>query len=151
MSVPIYLILGDEEVEEPHNQQPQEVNAEELVTEYIRLRDLKEEKTAQADAERAAITVQMEEIEGKLDAFLARNNMATLSTTRGTVFRSTQASARVADRHAFLEFCKREGRFDLMSVAANKGAVKEFVEESGGALPDGLNYTQFNVIQIRRK
>lgn len=75
--------------------------------------------------------------------------VSSVAGPHGTVYRSTQASATIADGEAFRAFVQERKAWELADIRANKTAVKEYVESQGVA-PPGVNYSTHVTVGCRR-
>lgn len=126
-----------------------EMTNEELIEKYIKLRDLKDEKRAAADAE-------INQIEGVLKqmehVILTRLNEAGLESMRskiGTAFKKTVTKARVANWDEVLACIINEENWSMLERRINKTAVEQYLEEHGEP-PPGVSWTAEVGVSIRR-
>lgn len=129
----------------------EEHTPDELIAEYIRLRDAKkmaEEKVQQFMREN--FHNRMEAIEATLHHQLNTAKADSIKTAAGTVFKKTETSVTVPDKAAFQRHVIGTEDWDLVDMRANKTAVEEFVNNNDGLLPPGVNMTKTEVVSIRR-
>ena len=131
---------------------PPPITPQDLIGEYITLRDQKKQANDQFDAfVKEHYGSRMEEIELILLDFL--NNEAgsnAISGDNGTAYKKTDTSVTVADARAFREYVITNQRFELIDWRAAKTPIMENVE-AGESLPPGINFTQRVSVGIRRK
>lgn len=120
------------------------------IQQYLNLRDaIAEKKKAQAE-ELKKYTEAMEKLEARLFELLNASGGDSLAVRGvGTVYRATQDSATVGDKEAFRDYIMQSGNLDMMSLTANKVAVREFIEQNGRP-PPGVNFTQRMTLNVRR-
>ena len=68
----------------------------------------------------------------------------------GTAYRSTRASATVGDWDAFLDHVKGNDAWEMLERRVNKTAVEQFKSVEGD-LPPGVNWSETQVVNFRRK
>lgn len=125
-----------------------EINIDELVSKYLKLRQLKKEKDDAHKAEVAPLTEMMEKLE---NLFLQRMNAAgleSLPTKHGTPYKTKRTSVTVADWEASLGFIRENELWGLLEKRVSKAAVQEYVEEHED-LPPGLNWREEIVVNVR--
>ena len=84
------------------------LNIDQLVDKYIRIRDKKAEVQKTQKAELARFDEALHTIERVFLTFMQENNVDSLNTNHGTAYKRVQTSCTIADRDAFLNFV-REG------------------------------------------
>jgi hypothetical protein len=117
---------------------------------YIKLRDTKKEKDEAHKLNCAKIVAAMEKLEGALLEFLDANGVQNVASTAGTVYKSTQISATVADKDAFMAFVKETDQYEALDIKANKTFVKDYLDENQEA-PPGVKVSQINTVGVQRK
>lgn len=126
------------------------MNVGEAIDGYIKLRDKKEELAKKHKDELAPITEKMKTVEAWLKReFQRMGTTSAKGTAGGTAFIQTNDSCRVVDGEAFMNYVKENEAFELMDVRASKTVVRDFMENTG-EIPPGLDYTQADVIRVRR-
>jgi hypothetical protein len=68
----------------------------------------------------------------------------------GTAYKSTRASATVADWDALLDHVRANGAWEMLERRVNKTAVEQFKSVEGD-LPPGVNWSETQVVNFRRK
>lgn len=68
----------------------------------------------------------------------------------GTAYRTTRASATVGDWDAFLDHVVSNEAWEMLERRVNKTAVEQFKAEDGD-LPPGVNWSETQVVNFRRK
>lgn len=121
----------------------------EMVGLYVEARDTLAEMKREYEESIAPLKRNMEALEKKMLAEMNKVGVDSMRTDAGTVYKSVQASCTVADWDAYVNFAIEKNMLQLVNRSANKTAVAEYLE-SVGALPPGVNYTQFTVVNFRR-
>lgn len=91
----------------------------------------------------------MELIEGLLAEEINRLEGQAIKTASGTAYRQMTTSFRVADRETWLNWVIDNNHRDMLTTNVAKDAIKEHIDNNGGALPPGLNMTQVYKINVR--
>ena len=122
---------------------------EELVSQYIRLRDKIKEAD---DAHKARLKDPREHLEKLSNTLLERLNEVggeSVKTSHGTVYRTTRRSASLADGDAFRQFVINNEAFDLVDWRANANAIDDFIKNESTP-PPGVNFTMAYTVGVRR-
>lgn len=122
---------------------------EELVGQYIRLRDLKAQKKAAYEREVAQITAVMDKVETRLLKLFEQLGADSVKTAAGTAYVSARTSATIADWDAFLAHVQQNGAWELLERRCSKTAVEQF-KAANDDLPPGVNWSEERVVNIRR-
>jgi hypothetical protein len=121
-----------------------------LVEEYIKLRDLKEQAKARYTAfVQEHCDSRMDQIEGQLLNILNALGVDSLAGKTGTAYRNTMTSVTTADMREFRRHVIGSEAWDLCDWKPNKTRINELVA-AGEELPPGVNRTQIYTIGIRR-
>jgi hypothetical protein len=120
-----------------------------LTATYIQCRDGKEQIKRELTDRQAPLDSLMKLIEGKLLARLEKDNVESVRTSSGTIYKMPKTSAKVADWQVLLEYIKKNDAFDLLVKNVSKDAVKARIEELNEIVPGVDMYTIVNV-GIRR-
>jgi hypothetical protein len=128
-------------------------NIDVRVGQYVKLRDLIK---AEEDAHKEKMKPKKELLEKFNAALLAYiksqgAGVDSVATALGTVSKSVKRSASIADMSAFWNYCVTQGDFDMVDKKANVARVVEYVEANNGELPPGVNLSQIEVVNVRRK
>ena len=120
-----------------------------VVEKFIETRDLITKKTKALAAE----LEDLKELQAKREAFLQgkldTSGVESMRTAHGICFIDWKDSATVADRDVFLDWVKKEDKFDFLDSRVNKTAVKQALAD-GDLVPPGVNYTKIKGVKIRR-
>lgn len=124
---------------------------EDMLTNYIKLRDRKDALRKIQGKELAKYTTAMEAIEAWVKQYLQTQNLQSVSSGDYTAFFKTDRSATVSDMGRFREHVISTGDFDLADFRAKVQAVEDFIKENNGNLPPGVNFSTEQSVQFRRK
>jgi hypothetical protein len=124
-------------------------NVDQLVDQYVRLRDKLKEADDAHKKKTAAAREYLLMLNGKLLEQLAAVGGESVKTPHGTAYQSTKRSASIADGDAFREYVINNGEFDLVDWRANANAVDDYIKEHG-AVPPGVNFSTMITVGVRR-
>jgi hypothetical protein len=122
---------------------------DELVERYIKIRDSKKAIKERYDAEVAKLDLAMEKIEAYLLKKMQEQGLESMPTGSGTAYKSIRASATVADKPLFRQFCAANDAWHLADMRASAVEVRKYLEETED-LPPGVNFSQHVVVNVRR-
>ena len=122
---------------------------DELVENYVKLRDAKAQLKAEYDGKRAKLDEVMDQIEGNLLLKFQELGCESVRTAVGTAYKSTRCSATVADWDTILDHVQQTDNWTLLDHRISKKAVEEYKEENG-ELPPGVNWREEVVVNVRR-
>ena len=128
-----------------------ELDDESLTKIFMAARDRRAKRKAEYTEADAADKMKQEKIEVEfLRRFQERGIDSVSIRGVGTAYKSTRSSATVADWDIFLGHVLEHEAFELFERGANKTAVEQFKAEEGD-LPPGVNYSETQVVNFRRK
>lgn len=130
-----------------HFEPPQ--NIEELVEQFVKLRDRLKEADDDHKKKTKAAREYLDKLNGKLLERLNEIGGESVKTAAGTVYRTTRRSATIADGDAFRQFVIANEAFDIVDWRANATAVDDFIR-SEGSPPPGVNFTTAFTVGVRR-
>lgn len=124
---------------------------DELVSQYITLRDRKSELKQHYDVKVRDLDQLLDRIEARLLETFEASGVDSVKTPAGTAYRSTRASVSVADRDSYFGWILQDPteRMVFLESRANKTAVEQF-KAANDDLPPGLNWREERVVNIRR-
>jgi len=114
------------------------MSIEDLIDEYIRLRDKKSEIEAEAKRIKEKLDQKMDALENDILKKFKEVGVESARTNAGTAFIKTTRSTSVAEWDSFLPWVQATDNWHMLTRAANKTAVLEFLDESE-ELPPGIN------------
>lgn len=128
-----------------------EVGDATLLKLFIALRDRRAERKAAYQADDEGDRSKQDRIEAE---FLRRFNERGIDNVSargvGTAYKSTRASATVADWDSFIHHVQENDAWELLERRANKSAVDQF-KAVNDDLPPGVNWSETQVVNFRRK
>jgi hypothetical protein len=126
-------------------------NTEELVSDYLEIRRMRESLKAKYDAEDEQFKEAMEEIKAAILAICNENNQNGFKTDSGTVTRQVKERYFCTDWDNFRKFVENEGSIDLLERRIHQRNFKEFMSERvGDGLPPGVNALREYDIVVRK-
>ena len=125
------------------------LNIDQLVDKYIRIRDKKAEVQKVQKAELARFDEALHAIERIFLTHMQENNVNSLNTDHGTAYKKVQTSCTIADRDAFLSFIREGDNWAFADLRANAPAVKAYLD-ANETLPPGVNFTSRLTVNVQR-
>jgi len=126
-------------------------DTEELVSDYLEIRKMRESLKANYDAEDEELKEAMEEIKAAILAICNENNQNGFKTDSGTVTRQVKERYFCTDWDNFRKFVENEGSIDLLERRIHQRNFKEFMSERvGDGLPPGVNALREYDIVVRK-
>jgi hypothetical protein len=126
-------------------------NTEELVSDYLEIRRLRESLKANYDSQDEELKNAMDSIKEALLAICNENNQSGFKTISGTVTRQVKERYFCTDWDNFRKFVESEGSIDLLERRIHQRNFKEFMSErSGDGLPPGVNALREFDIVVRK-
>jgi len=117
---------------------------------FIKLRDTKKQKDDEHKESLKKIVAAMDRIEAGILEHLNLNGVNSVASDAGTAYKSVQLSASIEDKEAFRQFVIETQQWDAIDWKANKGFVKDYLEENEES-PPGLKISQMNTVGVQRK
>jgi len=118
---------------------------------FIGLRDRRAQRKAAYDEDDASDKERQNKIEVEfLRRFQDRGIDNVSARDVGTAYKSVRASATVADFDALLDHVRENDAWELLERRVNKTAVEQF-KAVDGDLPPGVNWSETQVVNFRRK
>lgn len=118
---------------------------------FIALRDRRAQRKAAYDDDDLGDKEKQNKIEVEfLRRFQDRGIDNVSARDVGTAYKSTRSSATVADWDAFLDHVKDNDAWEMLERRVNKTAVEQF-KSVDGDLPPGVNWSETQVVNFRRK
>lgn len=121
------------------------MTADELIAQYIRLRDFVDKRSKEHAAELEPYQAALKTIENAGSAMLieasgADEGKANIVTPSGTMYRKRWTQIKMADRPTFMAFVTADwtARQSFLTSAVTKSEVEEFIEREK-AIPPGLD------------
>lgn len=124
---------------------------DELVANYIKLRDKKSQLKKQYDEKVAKVDAVMDKMEAIILKTFKDSGIDSARTDAGTAYISTRTSATVASREEFLSWVLQDPdeRSIFLENRVSKVAVEQF-KAANDDLPPGVNFRSELVVGVRR-
>jgi regulatory protein YycH of two-component signal transduction system YycFG len=126
------------------------MDVNELVEQYIKLRDKKAEIKREYELKVEKLDAVLDKIEVTLLKTFQDSGLDSVSTKAGTAYTSTRSSAKVADKDAFMEFVIEGKNWEFLENRCSKEAVEQF-KAAHNDLPPGISWTEIRTVNVRRK
>lgn len=125
------------------------MDLEDLVSQYVELRDKKSQVTAKAKELVGKLDAKLDSLEGEILQQLNANGLESARTKAGTAYKKTSRFTNVAQWNDFFPWVQETGNWHMLTKAANKTAVLEYLDESE-ELPPGINLVSKIEVSINR-
>lgn len=122
---------------------------DEVVKNYIALRDKKAAINEEYKKKVAAIDVILNKVEAALLAAYQELGVDSIKTAEGTAYISNRTSATVADWDTLFSWIEERGAWEFLERRVSKTAVDAYKEEHQD-IPPGVNYREEKTINVRR-
>lgn len=124
---------------------------DELVANYIKLRDKKSQLKKQYDEKVAKVDAVMDKMEAIILKTFQDSGIDSARTDAGTAYISTRTSATVASREELFQWIQEdfEERSIFLENRVSKVAVEQF-KAANDDLPPGVNFRSELVVGVRR-
>jgi hypothetical protein len=127
------------------------MNAEQLVTVYIKMRDALVKLQREFDEKESAIKAQQDIITQALLEMCKEMGAEGLRTPAGSVFKTVKTRYWTSDWGSMKQFIKDNDALDLMEQRVHQTNMKNFLEENPTLMPPGMNVDSRYSITVRRK
>ena len=127
------------------------LNAEQLVSVYIKMRDKRQQLQREYDEADGRIKEQQDAVTQALLEICKEQGAEGLRTPAGSVFRTVKTRYWTSDWSSMKEFIKEHDAFELLEQRVHQTNMKSFLEENPDKLPPGLNVDSKYSITVRRK
>lgn len=121
-----------------------------VIAKYIAIRDFIEDRQKKFDEFLAPYYGSMKSIEAYVANELNTQNADSISTERGTAYRSTLMQTKVESREDWLDFVFDGRREGFITNAVPKDAVKEHLEANNSVPPPGIKVNFIHKVNFRR-
>lgn len=126
------------------------MDVNELVEKYIELRDKKAAFKKEYELKTEKIDTVLDKIEIALLKTFQDSGLDSVSTKAGTAYTSTRATAKVADKDAFMTFVIEGKNWEFLENRCSKEAVEQF-KAANEDLPPGISWSEIRTVNVRRK
>ena len=127
------------------------MNAEQLVTIYIKMRDARVKLQREFDEADGRIKEQQEQVTQALLEMCKETGAEGLRTPAGSVFKTIKTRYWTSDWGSMKQFIKDHDALDLMEQRVHQTNMKNFLEENPTLMPPGMNVDSRYSITVRRK
>lgn len=127
------------------------MNAEQLVTIYIKMRDARVKLQREFDEADGKIKEQQEQVTQALLDMCKETGAEGLRTPAGSVFKTIKTRYWTSDWGSMKQFIKDHDAIDLMEQRVHQTNMKTFLEENPTLMPPGMNVDSRYSITVRRK
>jgi hypothetical protein len=127
------------------------MNAEQLVTIYIKMRDARVKLQREFDEADGKIKEQQEQVTQALLEMCKETGAEGLRTPAGSVFKTIKTRYWTSDWGSMKQFIKDHDALDLMEQRVHQTNMKNFLEENPTLMPPGMNVDSRYSITVRRK
>ena len=127
------------------------MNAEQLVTVYIKMRDALVKLQREFDEKESAIKAQQDIVTQALLEMCKEMGAEGLRTPAGSVFKTVKTRYWTSDWGSMKQFIKDNDALDLMEQRVHQTNMKNFLEEHPTLMPPGMNVDSRYSITVRRK
>ena len=126
------------------------MDASQLVNVYIKIRDAKEIKKKQMEAEIADLDVQLEAVEQELLEICKTTGQDGGKTQYGSFTRAVKTRYWTSDWDSMYKFIREHDAPDLLERRIAQGNFAQFVKENPDSMPAGVNIEAKYSITVRR-
>ena len=127
------------------------VSIEKLTNAYVKIRDKRAELSAKYKEEDEHLVSQLDKVKAALLDYCKTQNVESVRTNAGLVYRSTRSRYWTSDWESMYKFILEHGVPEFFDKRLNQTNVKQFLEENPDLLPAGLNVDSEFTISVRRK
>ena len=127
------------------------MNAEQLVTIYIKMRDARQKLQKEFDSADGRIKEQQDQVTQALLELCKDTGADGLRTGAGNVFRTVKTRYWTSDQKSLKEFILDNDAFELLENRIHQTNMKDFLEEHPDKFPKGLNIDSRYSVTVRRK
>lgn len=126
------------------------LNAEQLVTIYVKMRDKRQKLQQEFDEQDGKIKEQQDVVAQALLELCKDTGAEGIRTPAGSVFRTVKTRYWTSDWKSMKQFILANDAFELMEQRVHQTNMKGFLEEHPDLMPAGMNVDSKYVINVRR-
>ena len=126
------------------------MDANQLVSVYIKIRDAKEIKKKQMEAEIADLDVQLDAVEHELLEICKATGQDGGKTQHGSFTRAVKTRYWTSDWDSMYKFIREHDAPDLLERRIAQGNFAQFIQENPDKMPAGVNIESKYSITVRR-
>ena len=127
------------------------MNAEQLVTVYIKMRDARQKLQKEFDDADSRIKEQQDQVTQALLELCKDTGADGLRTAAGNVFKTVKTRYWTSDQKSLKEFILDNDAFELLENRIHQTNMKNFLEENPNLMPPGMNIDSRYSVTVRRK
>lgn len=127
------------------------MNAEQLVTVYIKMRDARQRLQKEYDEADSKVKEQQDLVTQALLELCKETGADGLRTAAGNVFRTVKTRYWTSDQKSLKDFILDNDAFELLENRIHQTNMKNFLEEHPDKFPMGLNIDSRYSVTVRRK
>ena len=125
-------------------------NADQLVAVYIKIRDAKDLKTKQMEAEISALEEQLSMVADELLEICKATGQDGGKTSHGSVTRTIKSRYWTSDWDSMYKFIREHDVPELLERRIHQGNFSDFIKENSDLMPAGVNVEAKYSITVRR-
>jgi hypothetical protein len=127
------------------------INANDLVSTYVKIRTIRDRIKKEADQRIADLNVDLDVISQHLNTFLQNTGATSVKTPHGTAYTTLKSRFWTDNWDSMYNFIQEHEAFDLLERRLHQSNMKSFLEENPDLLPEGLNVDSKHSVIVRRK
>lgn len=127
-----------------------EMPIEKLTRVYIKMRDAKAKLAAEFKEKEDALTSQMNQIKSALLEYCKEQDVESVRTGSGLVYRTMKTRYWTSDWEAMHRFVVENNVPEFLEKRLNQTVVKSFLEENPETVPPGINADSEYTITVRK-
>jgi hypothetical protein len=125
-------------------------NADQLVAVYIKIRDAKDLKTKQMEAEISALEEQLSMVADELLEICKATGQDGGKTSHGSFTRTIKSRYWTSDWDSMYKFIREHDVPELLERRIHQGNFSDFIKENSDLMPAGVNVEAKYSITVRR-
>lgn len=126
------------------------MNAEQLVTIYIKMRDARQKLQKEFDDADGRIKEQQDQVTQALLELCKETGADGLRTAAGNVFRTVKTRYWSSDWGSMKTFIKEHDAMELLEQRIHQTNMKNFLDENPNLMPPGMNIDSRYSVTVRR-
>ena len=126
------------------------MNAEQLVTIYIKMRDARQKLQKEFDNADGRIKEQQDQVTQALLELCKETGADGLRTTAGNVFKTVKTRYWTSDWGSMKTFIKEHDAMELLEQRVHQTNMKNFLDENPNLMPPGMNIDSRYSVTVRR-
>jgi hypothetical protein len=126
------------------------MDAEQLVTIYIKMRDKRAQLKKEFDDADGRVEAQLDMVTQALLELCKETNADGIRTAAGSVFKTVKTRYWTSDWGSMKTFIKENDAFELMEQRVHQTNMKSYLAENPDKMPPGMNIDSRYSITVRR-